>query len=531
MKWVLPVIGLGVLGAAGWASYVTVQLARDPDAVLSSTRVNAAYIPWAAGAPLPRTAEGPNAANTVILPVGATLPEREPVVSGLPGYGRMTYLLPRDTRVSAGDVVLQFASEIPENVNATLRISLNGTRRAEVLLPAGRDTREVRIPLQDQDLALNSTQVTFAITGVSTTGVCSINTGNALVSLLPGSTVQARSASAPQSAADQYRLAGARAGVRWAGVTGDDSRATTTVLAVSNALRQGLNVSVLGSDAAADPAFITTAQTIAALTETFDAATARTQAKWPLQITDPAAGAARSFTGTQSWRYSFSADDLPDRRVPARLDYGLTLGPLGIDGLAPLPQGSDGWMVSVMLNGHLLDSFAAAEGSLRRSATIPPTLTGAVNQLEVTVGRGFGAEGICNDGPTLVAELASDSVLVPGSTTITGIADQLGQMTGNTPQLLTDGVARLTPPEAQAAARMLADLPFAPATAQGTHAPSATISVLQTSALPAAAPASAWVYVNDARDQFVMRLDDPALRSKLDDHAVALLIAAPATTH
>ncbi|WP_254660313.1 hypothetical protein [Ketogulonicigenium vulgare] len=148
--------------------------------------------------------------GTTILPAGS-LSERAPALTGLPGYGRMTFLLPRETRLTEAEAILRFDSEIPLNVNATLRVSVNGARRADVLLADGRETRELRIPLQEQDLALNSVQITFAITGVSTSSVCSVNTG-ALVNILPG-TMIATNAPPLDSISDRYRAAGQRFGL------------------------------------------------------------------------------------------------------------------------------------------------------------------------------------------------------------------------------------------------------------------------------------------------------------------------------
>lgn len=525
LKWVLPVVGLGVLGAAGWATYVTVQVARGQEvnpglspAQISAVRASVARVlPGATPAPAAAILSG----GTTILPAGS-LSERAPALTGLPGYGRMTFLLPRETRLTEAEAILRFDSEIPLNVNATLRVSVNGARRADVLLADGRETRELRIPLQEQDLALNSVQITFAITGVSTSSVCSVNTGNALVNILPG-TMIATNAPSLDSISDRYRASGQRFGLSWPTVAIDDAQAGTALLAAVEGLKSGLNLNLVAEDSIDAPQFLGTLEDLNTLGALLPSDTA-VAAKWPLQLIDPAVGGGRSFTGTQVWRYGYAAADLPDGRAPGRIDYSLNLGTLGAD----LTR-EDGWMVSVMLNGHLLDSFAASAGKVARSADIPAALTGLSNQLEITLGRAYGDEGICNDGPLLVAELESTSVLQPGTAVIDDIPAQLQRLLGAHPRFDAGGTAALLSFEAQAAMMMLADLP--PLASVGDKA---EVLVARTLDLPLPENVSAaylgyeaWVYLRDDRGRVLGRLDDPATQRQLADRAVAILILVP----
>lgn len=541
MRSMLQGLGLGILGLAGWSVFQTLQppvhhpgLAPEQASRADGTgtaewRGDGAAIARATGDP----AEGLLSPRTTILPLGGTPAGRNLQISGLPGYGRMTFLLPVGNRVTEAEAVLPFASEIPDNINAVLRVSVNGQRRHDVLLGPGREDRDLVLPLLPRDLARNTIQLSFALSGVSTTGLCGAHIGNALVTLRPEAHLRVLTARPLASAEDRYRAAGAVAGFAWPALAGADDRQTAGMLSlVVRALRAGIDVDLRPAGNEGGTGFLASDADLTAMLAEPGSWRDRTLTRdWPLEIVgESGAAALRNFTGAHSWRYGFSLTDLPDERLPGMLDYGLKLGPV----TAPRPAGSpaaepgagQGWLVSVTLNGRLLEAFTAPEGSLRRKLPLPAGLIAHNNQLEISVGRSFGVDGVCNDGPPLIAELAADSVLLPGTDLTSGVPARLSRLAGTAPVLAPAGLAGLTPPEAAAAADLLANLPLAEESG-GT----ATVSVVRLADLPelaapagSLAPRDGWIYLRDDQGLHLVSLGDRAGLHDIADQAVGLLI-------
>ncbi|MFE3836897.1 hypothetical protein [Pseudogemmobacter sonorensis] len=538
MKNLLQLLGVGAFGAAGWAAFLMTQDQGAPT-VTTTTAVSGPAAAAETGAPagltIPRIAP-----RVALLPVGGppSGAAGTALISGLPGYGRLAFLLPRQSRVTEAEARVVFTSEMPEGVNATLRISVNGQRRAEVMLPAGRDEREVTIPLAVQDLSRNALQLSFAITGVSTGALCGPHIGNALVTLQPGTRLDVLTARPISGTDDRFRAAGGIVTLAWPedgtaqdGIGGGfgrplaDAEAAKLLDLAARAMREGMGLSFRPATGATEGAFLATTEELARMLAAPDPWRGGAQApSWPLEIASGASGAAlRSFTGSQSWRYAFSGADLPDDRMPGAIEYGLKLGPIATGDGRDIDGG--GWLVSVTYNGHLIEAFNAGEGTLRRRAALPEGLTGQGNLLEISVGRGFGVDGACNDGPPLVAELLDDSVLLPGPAMPDGIDARLGRLLGTAPALEPDGTARLTLPEAQAAARLLADLPgFGIDGGSGTGG--ARLSVVRIIDLIESGQQhpEGWLYLRDGDGRALVRVDDAARTGQLADHAVGLLI-------
>lgn len=537
----LRILGLGVIGLAAGSVLQTVHV-QQPDVVDATGGNGSPPVPdtgysgagpfWvgdgAARAETPAGSIGRALSPRIaILPAGGVPVGRNVQISGLPGYGRMAFLLPMGHRVTEASLVLPYVSEIPDTVNAILRVSVNGQRRHEVLLAAGRERRELVLPLLARDLARNTVQISFAVTGVSTTGLCSTDIGNALVTLAPEARLDALTARPLVLPDDRYRAAGGVAGLAWPKDGTDESKAKLLMLA-AQAIRAGLEIE-LRPTGAEPGGFMATPGDLAAMLAgpgSWNGPSMRRE--WPLALTDGETGGAslRTFTGSHSWRHGFTADDLPDGRLPATLDYGLRLGPLIPAGPAPrqMPDGAgQGWLVHVTLNGSLIEAFTTTEGELRRRAALPPELLRHGNQIEITVGRSFGVEGVCNDGPPLIAELAADSVLLPGVGRVRGISAQLADLVGDSAAFDPAGVSALTIPEAQAAARLLADLPAMPKEGAG----GASVSILRLADLPdpdTALRQEGWVYLReDNGPRLVALSDQPGLR-QISDHALGLLI-------
>lgn len=87
------------------------------------------------------------------------------ILSGLPAYGSASFGMPLSARPQSGYLQIDTTLQVLDGVEGLLRVSIDGTRRGEVLLVSGLVSRSLRIPLTAEELSRNSLNVSFSPAG------------------------------------------------------------------------------------------------------------------------------------------------------------------------------------------------------------------------------------------------------------------------------------------------------------------------------------------------------------------------------
>lgn len=464
----------------------------------------------------------PAAANTDSFPIEIQplYNDRDLTLSGVPAYGRMSFLLPLEANVSDARAKLDLRSEVPESVYATLRVSINGTRRLETVLPTGIKETSIRIDLKPEDLTRNTLEVSFAIIGNSTINICSAEQPANVVRFLPSSHLEVSSQVKELSLMDRYRAAGGLLGMPWS-VDSDDTAAAQLLIA-SRAIKADVPLTFT----AANVAGFTADEISSILNEIEQSPRNAAQPSWPLSfVSDSNDGGARIFTGRTNWRYQYSIKNLPDNRLPGKFHYAVRLGPM---------MDNDGqtrdWMLWFRVNGRLLGTRTAGEGVVEGSFDLHNDNLVDDNIIEISVGRPFGVDGVCNPGPPYIAELLPSTRLEAGEQMI---ADQTGRLSvslGSNPHINVTGLSGLTPSMALAAADLLADLPMVPTLSKAGEIASRQIQIVRPSGL-VADHATSQVYYHEGKQGRLDNLSMAVTRSAFQNSNVILLISNSASTH
>ena len=90
------------------------------------------------------------------------------ILSGLPSHQVITFTLPKDSSIRSGHLQIRTTTQVLEGTQAALRIQVNGSRRAEVLLAPNQASKVIRVPLMSEDLAALEVSVAFSLKGDGT---------------------------------------------------------------------------------------------------------------------------------------------------------------------------------------------------------------------------------------------------------------------------------------------------------------------------------------------------------------------------
>ncbi len=364
------------------------------------------------------------------------------ILTGLPSYQGATFHMPVDAVASSGHLQIDASTQVLDGAQAVLRVSIDNTRRAEVLLQAGVAARSVRIDLTPEDLARSRIVVSFSLQGTGPDAACRDDGAVAAVAEIETTSALHLTLDAPLSTPrDRIAAWGDRLHLAWGG--GD-----------AESLRLGAEAARLGADvhfvAEGGLTPLEAAQAIS------DRSSARETLPIPEQAWSPAFAepsdlwGMRSFRHAQTWRIDYDLRQPAAGRLPATLLLSMRLGRQADDAM---------WQVRVTHNGRLLADVVSGGATPTLNERIPlPRTGGPLHRLEITASSTASQRGRCREEPALVAEILPGTRILPASETyadpITSIRDALAGSPGIA-YALAPGV---TSSEARGAVTMIATL-------------------------------------------------------------------------
>ncbi|TIX50698.1 cellulose biosynthesis cyclic di-GMP-binding regulatory protein BcsB [Alteraurantiacibacter aquimixticola] len=442
------------------------------------------------------------------------------ILSGLPSFANMTFHMPSEQRPVSGALELGFSSRVADGVEGALRVTVNGSRRAEYLLREGSATGELVIGLTAQDLASSVLDIGVSLQGRGVIAECSSDDSiAAVVEIEPATGLRLRLTGEPTSVGDRLALWGGRVPVEWSAGMADGER-TSRIHQAAILFGKGYRPLFVESGLAGEELDNLAGQAGTNRLFAFPADA-------PVVLTsDPANRGVRRFGRRINWRYSYNDGELPEGMVTSALDLRLLASPA---------RGGMDRDLTVTLNDRLLLS-RRVPGDMERinqSIVIPAGLHGWDNTLDITLSADDGATQRCGEVAPSSAELLPETVLRlrPAAEGDLGPLLQLRRALSEAGQITLE-VDELTAVDAEAAARLLARVGAADwvAAASGGEARVHILSGADVSATVSSggdATGRQWlVYLEAGSNGTVIarRLDNPPLGQP---PALALLVTLP----
>lgn len=323
------------------------------------------------------------------------------ILSGLPSYAGLVFHLPTDSRPISGRYELVYSSRITEGVEGVLRVSINGVKRADILLNQSKGQQKAEIELTASELSTGALDVGLSLQGRGEIAQCSPNDSiAAVVEIKPESGLRLELAKAVETTSDRLSLWGGRVPVSWNKRKGNED-ALVTLVHGARLVQKGylLHFGPNGLDSAALTKLSGEAKPYS---DVF------IQPAYPIPFTGKNINRGmRKFDRQTSWRYHYSVTDLPNQILPSALDMRLVVGPAGNDAR---------YDVTVSLNDHMLFSRRLSPQTERvsQSIALPAALHQADNKVEISLASGDGNHNRCGTDTQSIAELLPETVLKGG---------------------------------------------------------------------------------------------------------------------
>ena len=378
------------------------------------------------------------------------------ILSGLPAFGSARFSLPISAQAQSGYLQLETTMQSLAGVEGVLRVSIDNTRRGEILLVPGLVSRSVKFPLSSKDLSKESLIVSLSLVGAGPSAGCSNEDHLATIAEIEPSTVMVLTFDTPlQTTEDQISAWGDDLRIEWPQDQNAQSRAD--IIAKAAMLqRQGYAVSFHDKDG------LDAASLSSLLTSVNQRATAPQIVRdYPLALTEFSGNAGtRDFKHRTTWRTRYNLEQATDSEIPGHLNVDLNLGPLPAE---------NQWSVSAKLNGHLLiaDMLEAGTRDFTTRLELPAAYQGTSNLIEISATSGQELEGECNNGPDLIAELTENSFLLGSGQKLTGPLSDLRAALAQQAMLSVQATDALCAANAEAFAALIAGVISDTVTVQG----------------------------------------------------------------
>ena len=372
------------------------------------------------------------------------------ILSGLPSHQSITFTLPKDSRIRSGHLQIGATTQVLEGAQAVLRVQVNGSRRAEVLLFPSQHHRIIRIPLMPEDLAALEVSVSFSLRGDGTTNGCtSVENTEVVVEIERSSALYlALDASSP-TPRDQIAAWGQHVYATWPSRT-DGRNRIRSVLAATSLAQRGYGVDFVPVQTIGGSFNHEELEKFQSTTRDEIVSAPDRNNFFPRYFAKQNANAGtRRFNLATDWRLRYRLQDIAEGVFPDALKLSLSLG--------GARAGTD-WTIYATLNGHLLAVGQVDASQYRHQASIllPAKYHRPSNVLQVSVVSNYSSDSRCDAGPELIAEMHMDTHLTSGQVQITNPLKDVQKLlhTLNEPRLL--GLGRLSPLEATKAVHLLA---------------------------------------------------------------------------
>ena len=341
-------------------------------------------------------------------------PDHPVILSGFPAYQSIAFTFPKDARPTSGFLQIDANAQVLNGVEGVLRISIHNTRRGALLLRPGETGRSLQIPLSLSDFAGDQLVVSFSLQGAAPQQQCGPEDGIAAIVEIETTSALHLTLNEPLvSARDRVHAWGDVVRVAWPAWLQRDEQERRLLLG-AQATRRGLRTQFMPVDEEHALTTVALREALATLPATDDRSLGFPQ--FPAQ--DGVNAGVRKFHRSVSWRTRYALADGPEQRIPASLDLRLALGHLLEEDL---------WSLTVTLNNRLLvqDRIQGAHATYEARVDLPTDWQHADNQIEVTATTTAWHEGICSQGPELVAEMLPDTQLLLGDKVYTRPIDTL----------------------------------------------------------------------------------------------------------
>ncbi len=420
-------------------------------------------------------------------------PEMPIILLGLPAYQGATFLMPIDARPTSGYLQIDVTYQVLAGVEGVLRISIDDTRRAEMLLHPGEAGRSVRIQLTAEDIARARLVVSFGLQGQGPLATCGPDDGvEAVVEIETTSALVLEIAAPLVSPQDRVAAWGGDIRLGWPEAGGADQ--LDRLIEASRRFGQSPSISfhpdtgdVLSLDEAR--ALAQPAEPSAGGTHVWDEALADRSPLFTL----------RRFQRSTSWRIRYDLHAVPDAVLPIALDLSIALG--------RLPLG-DQWQIIVTMNDHLLGQTLVDGdlGAFHLSVNLPLSDPVPRNEIEISVQSTGTQDDICGQGPDLVAELLPATRLLPGDAAYGDALVRLRAALARAQSLGVGLQGALGVAEAQVAAGLLAELAPHQTLHPAQNAPHVLVlnRAADLSSLAVQGEAHAWLVYRDADNRVVV---------------------------
>ncbi|GAB5445215.1 hypothetical protein [Gymnodinialimonas sp.] len=350
------------------------------------------------------------AAQAIIRRAGPAAPL---ILSGLPAYQGAVFHMPIDARPTSGYLQIDATSQVLDGVEGVLRISIDNTRRAEVLLHPGEAARAVRIELTAADIARAQLVVSFSLLGTGSDAVCTADHAVEAVVEIETTSALYLSLDAPlETPRDRMATWGNQLRLLWDGQAQgllravEARRAGLQVLFVSETGLSAADVDAVLADLRATPAPM------------------QPEFAWSEALADGGGlHGLRRFHGSTTWRLRYDLARAQRPNLPGVLELSMAI--------PRHPMGAD-WQLTVTHDDRLLAHFTgdADQTHLQERIAIPRR-AGLRHVIEITLTSTFQPTGTCNDGPEVLAEILPETRIIPAT-----------DMANNPVALLRNGLAR-----------------------------------------------------------------------------------------
>jgi hypothetical protein len=432
--------------------------------------------------------------------------------------------MPIDTRPISGYLQIDITSQVLDDVNGVFRVSINNTKRGELLLYPGVAGRSLVVPLSPSELAKERLVVSFSTLGTHATQSCTSKDGiSSIVEVETTSGLFLELDGAVVTPRDRFFSNGGIIPIAWSNDFSSSEKIKVIQLA-SDLMREKHKVVFDGSPPS--DALISS--------ELMDLKNGLPELKieptrWPYPVAKRGANfGLRRFYETTNWRIKYQPHSFPEQSLPKAFDLHMTLS--GI-------RANEVWTIAVTLNGYLIhqDTIGFDQRSYRTSIPLAQTDQTANNLIEVTLSSSQSNEGICNEGPILLAQLEQDSALLKGDKHLEDTLFELRQTLENYSVAELSSLTSITENQVNTFARTIATV--VPSSMQVTEKPNKVkIKLLERATFPDLVSGLSdklkyWVaYFNDSDELKVVRLMETD-RERLPDvySPNAVLISVPKT--
>jgi hypothetical protein len=396
----MRMIGLGLMGflLAGVALLLSTMNFWERAQWLVQSKIYGPQLVFEVPAALPVTDE-----HTAVI--ARSDPDHAVILSGLPAYQGVTFNLPLNARPTSGYLQIDATLQVLAGVEGVLRISIDNTRRGEMLLHPGEAGRSLQISLSPTELAREQLVVSFSLQGDGPSGHCPKDTGYAAVVEIETTSALHLTLDRPLSTlTDRVNAWGGVVRVGWPDWL-EASEKTRRLVLATQFKQHGTPTAFL--DGHSDDALSTAElrETLAVLAGA-DAKSSADASAEPFVVNGSNAGLRRFLQETR-WRITVDLRNRQDKHIPVGLDLQLALGRQAL---------GDQWSVTVTLNDRLLQHDLLGQSATRFETllALPPDLVAASNVIEVRATSTRTRDSLCSRPFELVAEMLPETTLIKG---------------------------------------------------------------------------------------------------------------------